>query len=150
MLQEQGLAERVVVLAAQAPDAATVTGMRRLCRASWRLDEMAERYTAFLHAFGPLARRTPGLRELKPEQCFTARTLLIHEYRRILLHDPDLPDELLPAAWPGHPARDLVRELYRRIHGGAVQFLRSEMESARGPLPAPDAGYYRRLGGLRR
>ena len=31
------------------------------------------------------------------EAAFIGRTLLIHEYRRILLHDPDVPETLLPA-----------------------------------------------------
>lgn len=32
---------------------------------------------------------------------FTARILLIHHYRRVVLRDPLLPSALLPADWPG-------------------------------------------------
>ena len=40
-------------------------------------------------------------RALAPEQAFVIRTLLIHAYRRVQLHDPMLPIELLPDPWPG-------------------------------------------------
>jgi phenylacetic acid degradation operon negative regulatory protein len=40
------------------------------------------------------------------------RTLLIHEYRRVLLRDPNLPEALLPAGWPGLQARALCESLY--------------------------------------
>ncbi|MBI1733098.1 MAG: hypothetical protein HYR49_10095 [Gammaproteobacteria bacterium] len=76
------------------------------------------------------------------------RTLLIHEYRRILLHDTDLPDELLPADWPGREAFDLTATLYRQVQQGAVQYLRREMQSLNGSLPAPNREYYGRFGGL--
>ena len=33
------------------------------------------------------------------------RTLLIHEFRRVQLRDPQLPDTLLATNWPGHAAR---------------------------------------------
>ena len=37
---------------------------------------------------------------IEPQTSFVARTLLIHEFRRIVLTDPDLPDSLLPETGP--------------------------------------------------
>ena len=38
------------------------------------------------------------------ESAFLLRIPLIHDYRRLLLRDPELPDVLLPGDWPGHQA----------------------------------------------
>lgn len=44
-----------------------------------------------------------------------ARTLLIHQWRRIALRDPGLPAALLPKDWAGEAARDQVRRIYARL-----------------------------------
>jgi phenylacetic acid degradation operon negative regulatory protein len=50
---------------------------------------------------------------LDPAQAFIVRTLLIHEYRRVLLRDAQLPPALLPLDWPGVAAYALCRDFYR-------------------------------------
>jgi len=88
------------------------------------------------------------LDELNPEDCFLARTLLIHEYRRLLLRDPQLPDELLPGDWEGRAARQLCRNLYRLVVAKAEAWLNSALETADGPLPDVNESFYKRFGGL--
>jgi len=149
-LQERKLADRVVVLTAQIPDVVSAEGMKELCRECWRLDQIAARYEAFLTRFRPVLQTLRRARAPDPAQCFQLRTLLIHEYRRILLHDTDLPDELLPADWPGRQALNLTATLYARVQQGAVEYLRRDLESVDGALPAPDPGYYQRFGGIKR
>ena len=149
-LQERKLADRVVVLTAQTPDEVSADNMKELCRECWGLDQIATRYATFLARFRPALQTLRRARAPDPAQCFQLRTLLIHEYRRILLHDTDLPDELLPADWPGRAARDLTSSLYRLVQRGAVEYLRREMGAPHETLPAPDAGYYARFGGLPR
>ena len=41
------------------------------------------------------------------------RVLLIHSFRRIVLHDPLLPNALLPDPWIGDDAYRLAGEIYR-------------------------------------
>jgi phenylacetic acid degradation operon negative regulatory protein len=64
------------------------------------------------------------------------RTLLIHEYRRVLLRDPNLPEALLPAGWPGIQARALCETLYRGLLSGSESFLHTLVETPEGPLTA--------------
>jgi phenylacetic acid degradation operon negative regulatory protein len=45
---------------------------------------------------------------LTPERCFQIQLLLIHFYRRVVLKDPLLPEELLPAHWAGKPPASCV------------------------------------------
>src|SRR5699024_9261444 len=85
---------------------------------------------------------------LSPQDCISARILLIHEYRKILLRDPLLPDELLPGDWEGRSAKQLCRNLYRVIYSRADEHLATLLENASGPLPGPSQGFYRRFGGL--
>lgn len=148
MLGERKLLDRVVVLSARTLESESASGIRELCRESWGLDQIAARYEAFLRMFRPAARYVRRVREPDPGQCFKLRTLLIHEYRRILLHDTDLPDELLPPGWPGREAQALTAALYRQVQRGAVEFVRRGMNSVTGPLPAPSVDYFRRFGGL--
>ena len=66
----------------------------------------------------------------------------------LLLRDPLLPDELLPADWEGRAARQLARNLYRLTGQGAETWVSQHAETAQGPLPEAGDGFYQRFGGL--
>jgi phenylacetic acid degradation operon negative regulatory protein len=90
-------------------DGATLAGR---AEEAWALPAMAVEYRGFLGRFQPLAEAF-ARRPASPEQGFVVRTLLVHEYRRTRLRDPQLPPELLPAGWPGAEAYALCRDVYR-------------------------------------
>ena len=69
------------------------------------------------------------------ETAFLLRVLLIHDYRRLLLRDPELPDVLLPTDWPGQKARLLCKELYRRLLAPSERHLDSHLQLATGEIP---------------
>ena len=122
--------------------------MRALVHKSWNLDEIDRRYAEFVERFRPVFRAARGGRGVDPELAFRIRTLLVQEYRRILLRDPLLPAELLPAGWHGTPAYQLCRNLYRQVYAAADDFMSSALETADGPLPPPAPEFYERFGGL--
>ena len=77
----------------------------------WKLDDHAASYSTFItnwQAFDVPENLSPG-------DAMAARTLLIHDWRRIVLRDPALPDALLPADWASHKARKLVRQTYHDL-----------------------------------
>ena len=76
------------------------------------------------------------------------RTLLIHEYRRIQLQDSDLPGELLPPNWPGIPAYNLTKNIYRAVRNGSVDYLMKNMETIEGSLGEPAKEFYSRFDGV--
>lgn len=117
----------------------------QIVQRAWNLDELAGRYDTFLTNFRPFLSQTGDATDAA---CLVLRTLLIHEYRRILLRDPLLPDELLPPHWPGSAARLLCRNLYRLLQDGAERCLLANVETADGALPDADHRYYERFGGL--
>ncbi|MGH8246129.1 MAG: phenylacetic acid degradation operon negative regulatory protein PaaX, partial [Gammaproteobacteria bacterium] len=126
-LHEQGVTDKVIVLHANSADLVSAQALARLSRDRWGLDVIAGRYLRFLETFEPILKSVNAARGLDPQQCFQLRILLIHEYRRIILHDADLPVELLPAKWPGHRASELTATLYRGIHRPAMNYLTQVM-----------------------
>jgi phenylacetic acid degradation operon negative regulatory protein len=57
------------------------------------------------------------------EAAFAARFLLVHEWRKFLFADPGLPDDLLPADWPGREAAELFASEATRLKPGADRFV---------------------------
>jgi len=108
---------------------------RRLLADSWPLEQIADAYLKFMKTFEPLrswiTRRAP----LANGDAFTARILLIHHYRRVVLRDPLLPLALLPKDWPGRAARALCGEIYRAILPASEQWLDRNGSNEDGPLP---------------
>ena len=147
-LLDLGAQEDTLLFETTAQDVMASKALRMQVRESWNIDELAAHYSEFIQLFRPLWQSLREQEQLDPQECFLARILLIHEYRKLLLRDPQLPDELLPGDWEGRAARQLCRNIYRLIYAAAEQWLESAMETADGPLPDASAGFYKRFGGL--
>jgi len=119
---------------------------RRLLSESWPLDRTSDAYLKFMKTFGPLRGWIGRGEALTDADAFTARILLIHHYRRVVLRDPLLPSALLPASWPGRAARDLCGEIYRGLLPASEQWLDRHASDEDGPLPAPGVELGRRFG----
>jgi phenylacetic acid degradation operon negative regulatory protein len=119
---------------------------RRLLSESWPLDRTADAYLKFMKIFEPLRGRIDRREPLADVDAFTARILLIHYYRRVVLRDPLLPAALLPRDWPGRAARQLCGEIYRGLLPASEQWLDRNGVNETGPLPAAGAELARRFG----
>jgi phenylacetic acid degradation operon negative regulatory protein len=148
-LRALGVERRVALLSA-AGDSDALRGRKldRLVRESWDLGAVAAEYRAFIARFGPVIRAFRKLKRLDPEQCFVVRTLLIHDFRRVTLHDPQLPAALLPRRWPGPAAYALCRDFYRLTRKHAERHLAATVAREGGTLPPAAPYFYRRFGGL--
>ena len=124
------------------------SGMRARVRDSWNLPDIDGRYASFVERFRPVLKAYGKDANVTPKSAFLVRTLLIQEYRKVLLRDPQLPAELVPASWHGTPAYQLCRNLYQAVYAAADAYLTENMETAEGPLPPPAAGFMQRFGGL--
>ncbi len=145
-LRRLGVADALVVLSGQ-----TLRGdraMRGLARSCWNLDDIDRRYEDFVQRFRPVYKALSGRPRPTPSQAFVIRTLLIQDYRKVLLRDPWLPAELLPSGWHGSSAYQLCRNLYRDVHGQADEWLDEVVETADGPLPPSSPAFRQRFGGL--
>lgn len=79
-------------------------------RTWWDLDAIDARYTQFVVAYRPLARRV-ARRPPSADEAFAAYVRMLTGWRRLRYLDPGLPLELLPARWQGVPAADLFGRL---------------------------------------
>jgi len=150
-LQELHLMDECIIFHTRAQDLPTSHALHREVRQSWHLDTLGEHYHSFISTFSPLLLALRGQCEITPEDAFLSRILLIHDYRRLLLRDPQLPDALLPADWEGHTARQLCRDLYRLVYARAEEWLGAigvewHIDATTCPRLRPDAGGKLRFG----
>lgn len=105
------------------------------------LREFASEYSDL----GPLAiayrkfiERYSGLKShvVSAKDALSLRLLLVHDFRHIVLRDPNLPREALPVEWPGKEARQLFSLLYRTWSEEADKRIGLSFVSAAGPLRA--------------
>ena len=117
-----------------------------LVHRAWDLQHLDAAYRGFVQTYAPMARQwgasvTPG-----DDSAFLVRSLLVHDYRRLLLRDPQLPGVLLPALWAGHEARALCRELYGLLLAGSERHLDLHLSLADGQVPKASAWLGERFG----
>ena len=115
--------------------------LQALARQVWQTDRLLHGYERFLRAFEPL----DGAEHLSDLHALVARLLLIHEYRRVVLHDPLLPAALLPADWAGSRSRALCAQLYRRLLPPSERWLDAHALDENGALPPPAVPLDRRF-----
>ena len=150
ILQGTGTHDKVVVLQARTLGALASRPLKELVEECWNLGHVAKEYQDFIDHFRPVARVLRNTENLDPEQCFVIRTLLIHEFRRVQLRDPQLPRQLLPTDWPGDTARALCGDIYQLCQQPTEEHLMAVLETADGTLPKAAPYFYERFGGIRR
>jgi phenylacetic acid degradation operon negative regulatory protein len=143
------LEDRVAALIGRDLPALGVRSLQAQVRACWNLAAVAGEYRKFLSRFGAVSRGFGDGSNVDAEQCFVVRSLLIHAFRRVTLHDPQLPAELLPPGWPAAEAYAVCRDFYRLTHRRAEQHLLATLATHGDPPPPAAPYFYRRFGGLK-
>ena len=147
-LEEMGLVNNVIVMRAQTHRHVNQRVMHQVVSHGWKVDSLGERYEEYLGRFRPIERALKRKNTLTAQSCFHLRTILIREYRRILLHDTDLPATLLPRSWPGSAATRLTGRLYQVVSPGALEYIQTTLETEAGLVRAAGKHYYTRFGGI--
>jgi phenylacetic acid degradation operon negative regulatory protein len=119
-----------------------------LVAACWELNDVVDGYRQFIACFEPLLALLKRKKTLGAEQAFIIRTLLIHAFRRVELHDPQLPHALLPADWPGVRAYELCRDIYLRTYKEAEDYVSTALQREDDHVPDAVPDFYQRFGGL--
>ncbi|MEM8903824.1 MAG: PaaX family transcriptional regulator C-terminal domain-containing protein [Actinomycetota bacterium] len=130
VLAELDVAERLVVMTSTADDD------RRLADACFELVTLRRAYAELVERYEPVAEEL-GRTSTDDRLAFALRTLLVDDFRRVVLRDPELPAPLLPDDWTGHQARAVAGRVYRAVREGADRHLSAVSAEAGAPLPPP-------------
>jgi phenylacetic acid degradation operon negative regulatory protein len=90
---------------------------------AWDLGRLRASYQGWLEAADRLVDRHLAAHGDQDEAAFAARFHLVHEWRKFLFADPGLPDDLLPADWPGRDAAALFAHEATRLKPGTDRFV---------------------------
>jgi phenylacetic acid degradation operon negative regulatory protein len=148
LLGELNVRDSVVIMTARSGESTNGDALQRQVMERWNLAELGEQYQSFLDRYRPVLRYLSGNGAPDPERAFLLRTLLIHDYRRILLRDPELPNDMLPNDWAGFDAHNVTADIYKCIGAGSATWFSNTMENASGSLPAADSVFFKRYGGI--
>lgn len=150
MIARIGLDKQIFICTVASSALPSSLALDALVPQCWELDAIIASYEHFVDAFSPIltALAHKALRFDSP-QAYMIRTLAIHHFRRIQLHDPQLPLTLLPAAWPGKTAYDLCRDIYQQTFEKAESYIVDTLRREDVDTPVQAAPYfYHRFGGL--
>lgn len=150
VLSSVGVREDVIVFSAVTAPFVGEGTIRAVAEDAWNLSALNADYERFVGNFNPLREDPGSLAQLSELDAFTLRTLLIHDYRRILLKDPQLPQGVLPDGWAGSTARNLCADLYQAIAENADAHITGVMETFSGAIPPLVPSYHERFGGSHR
>lgn len=95
-------------------------------------EENARRYHILMQRFAATMQRAPT----DPLIALATRCLLIHEWRRVLLRNTDVPAELIPADWPHQQCHLFVATLYAKLYDAGEHWMDRHALGPDGPLTA--------------
>jgi phenylacetic acid degradation operon negative regulatory protein len=149
ILARHDAADGVIVCAATQPEPAHARPLGDLVAQCWELDPVMEDYRRFIADFGVLAALLEDETDaLAPATAFIARVLMVHAFRRVRLHDPQLPARLLPPEWPGQAAYALCGRIYRATRAASEEFVDATLRREDEHLPGVAGHFHERFGGL--
>lgn len=149
ILQRTGTADAVFVCTASRPAGPSGRPLDALVGECWQLGHVIDEHARFIADFTGLAAQLDnGAAPPTPEEAFVARMLTIHAFRRVQLHDPQLPLDLLPPDWPGKAAFALCGRIYRATWRGAEEHIVAALRREDAEAPGAAASFHDRFGGL--
>jgi phenylacetic acid degradation operon negative regulatory protein len=102
----------------------------RLVTQAWDVAELDRQYRAFVDRFTSVRPGSPG-------RALAELAHLLYQWRRLLLADPGLPPNLLPARWSGEQARRLLLDRHDRWQRMARAWWRAREAGQTDPPSAP-------------
>jgi len=145
LLQRTRTSKIVTILSATDDGLTNALPLSTQASTAWPLKEARLSYKKFLSRFENLQELLAAQKSIQPEQAFILRTLLIHDYRRALLTDPNLPNELLGAEWPGDAAYTLSQAIYKKIEKAADKQVATILSLEHQDVPPIDKRFTQRF-----
>jgi len=111
----------------------------------WNIDQLQVSYQSLIDDYQQISEQLENNNEISEQQCFLLRIMLIHEYRRILLQDHELPQNMLPENWVGFYANSLVKKLYAKLAKPSTRFIVNNMQNVDGLITKPNNSFNKRF-----
>ncbi|PCI33516.1 MAG: phenylacetic acid degradation operon negative regulatory protein PaaX [Alphaproteobacteria bacterium] len=147
-LEGLNIRDDVIILHQASHELTSSAALDIMVKGCWNLEELSVNYRKFLERFRPVHQSLAAGDLPGDHECLLIRLLMVHEYRKILLRDPRLPDSLMPAHWEGNSAYQLCRNIYQLLLGKSEHCLSTTMETEEGLLPPPTKELFQRFSGL--
>jgi len=125
---------------------AGASDMEALIRHAWPVEAIEASYRILVDAFTPLARTLRAGAMPDPLSAMAARSLLIHNFRRAALRDPQFPAPFRPSGWTGDAARALAADIYRDLARPSEAWLDTCRNSQGIPIAKPTIDIADRFG----
>lgn len=144
-INELELGDSVIVFNCRTLEDLSNNVLTRLVREKWNLGDLDTDYHTLIDCYQPIENWLQSDGNMSDHQSFLVRTLLIHEYRRILLKDHELPQNMLPDDWAGFSATQLVKRIYDRLSRSSCRYIASHLYNIDGLLNQPDPQFFNRF-----
>ena len=145
VLMRTRMSGKVIVLSATDAGLTGSRPLEEITPDAWPLKETARTYKKFIARFESLRQMLTPPARLDSARAFTLRTLLIHDYRRALLGDPQLPASLLGEDWPGPRAQALCRSLYLALEKDADRHITQTLATEQDDVPPVAPSFSKRF-----
>jgi len=145
VVNEMKLQDSIVLMEAGNRNDDPLGASRKLLQHGFKFDAIDAGYRDYIDNFKVFLDAGMEPTPADDELCFLLRTLLIHRFRLILLNEPELPLELLPADSLSHHAREITAQINHRISDAAERHFTAIGESEHGALPPPSEEYFTRF-----
>ena len=106
----------------------------------WNLQSFSDQYEAFCNNFRNLHASIDDhkMLSISDQEQLLVRTIMVHEYRKIIIKDPRLPLDLLPKDWAGLKATEIFSDLYEALLSKSENFINQNFDTD-GDKLAPNA-----------
>jgi len=104
---------------------------KKMVDTCWDLKEINNQYKRFIEEYREKYNTTKIKLQngaMSDSEAFVQSATLVHQYRKFLFIDPNLPEELLPDEWTGDVAAALFTGFYQMLVAPATRFFESVFE----------------------
>ena len=112
---------------------------------SWPMDDLNQAYTDLKNKFEPIFDSVEAGTGFSPAESLVVRTLLVHDWRKLVLQDVDLPVCYKPKGWVGEDARVMVAKIYQSLVKSSEQYLDDCLAGPSDTLPKPISEFSNRF-----
>ncbi|MFT5759402.1 MAG: phenylacetic acid degradation operon negative regulatory protein [Alteromonadaceae bacterium] len=145
VLVQHDLLEQVIIFNSTTYQKTSQTTLKKLVQERWNLEQLSSDYQLILDAYRPLLLDVMEKDKPTPQQSFLLRTLFIHEFRRVLIKDHELPESMLPYDWPGFETVELAEKLYGLLADNSIDYVQAHLKNPQGNLPSVSRTFWLRF-----